>query len=106
MSKAQRDKGAGFENEIAADLRAAWGVPVKRNLGQARDSGCDLTVPPFFIECKRRALIGVYAWLDQVMACCGARVPIVVARADRREAIVIMRYADWTKIAAGELERS
>ena len=55
MSKHSRDKGATFEREIANDLTADWGTPVKRNIGQARDGGDDITVSPFRIECKRRA---------------------------------------------------
>jgi Holliday junction resolvase len=108
MSKMQRTKGATFEREIANDLTESWGVKVKRNLGQARDSGDDITVPPFRIECKRRKGIAVYEWLEQCeMACYKVmrrEFPVVIARADHKEPIVIMRYSDWKRIAAGELE--
>lgn len=108
MSRSQRDKGAGYEREIANDLKLSWGRPVARELGQARDAGCDIKVLPFYIECKRRHSLAVYAWLDQAVVAASAvpyaRYPVVIARADQRESVVIMRYADWKELAAGELE--
>ncbi len=107
MSKLSRDKGATFEREIANELSALLGRKVKRNIGQARDGGDDITLPPYRIECKRRDRIAVYAWLDQCAEACNtskdpreltpssaaeANVPIVVARGDHREAIVIMQW--------------
>lgn len=107
MGLSERRKGAGFENEIANDLSDCWGRHIKRELGQARDSGCDIKVPPFYIECKRRHRIAVYEWLKQAVDAAldipGIRYPVVVARADREDAIVIMRYSDWKELAAGEL---
>lgn len=104
MSKSQRTKGASFEREIANDLTADWGVLIQRNIGQARDGGDDITVPPFRIECKRRAGIAVYEWLEQCEAAAElSDIPVVIARADHKEAIVIMRYADWKKLAREEI---
>lgn len=111
VSKAQRNKGAGFEREIANDLTESWGKKIQRNIGQARDGGDDITVKPFRIECKRRKGISVYKWLEQCIDSMlpyhigvTLQVPIVIARADQKEAIVIMRYEDWKRMAAGELE--
>lgn len=100
MGKAQRTKGAVFEREIANDLGAMLHRPVKRNIGQARDGGDDITLPPFRIECKRRAGIAVYEWLEQCMAACQtADIPVVVARADKKDAVVVMRYVDFKVMA-------
>jgi hypothetical protein len=111
MSKSQRDKGAQFERYIANELGAKLGRKVQRNIGQARDGGDDITLPPYRIECKRRAgSIGVYPWLDQCVEACepgplspardnAARIPVVVAKADFREPIVVMRWADWLALA-------
>jgi hypothetical protein len=109
MAKFSRDKGATFEREIANELTALLGKRVKRNIGQARDGGDDITIPPYRIECKRRASIAVYAWLDQCAEACRdqsvhtmampqtepAHIPIVVGRADHREPIVVMRWSDF-----------
>ena len=97
MSKSQRIKGHSFEREIAIDLSEVFHESVKRNIGQARDGGDDITLPPFRIECKRRAHIAVYKWLEQVIAATEMddEIPVVVARADQQESIVILRYSDF-----------
>ena len=104
MSAYQRRKGATFEREIAAYLSDRLGRVVQRKLGQARDSGDDIQVGPFRIECKRRAALSVYPWLDQCLAAAGdGDIPIVVARGDGREALAIMRLEDLVPLLAGEL---
>lgn len=106
MSKTQRDKGASFEREIAAILTNHLGVKIKRNLAQSRggiDEGSDLVVGPFAIECKRRASISVYAWLDQANRDAGDKIPMVVARADGRRPIVIMDLQSALPLIGGEL---
>ena len=57
MSKYQRTKGAGYEREIVTALRETLGVDARRNLSQTRDSGADILLGKFVIECKRRASI-------------------------------------------------
>ena len=95
MSKAQRAKGATFEREVVNALKEC-GWPAARNLDQWRDGGGDINLGPYMIECKRRASIAVYDWLDQcTKAAQAGQIPVVVARGDRREAIVIMRLEDW-----------
>jgi hypothetical protein len=104
MGRMQRNKGAAFEREIANDLTKVVARPVKRKLGQARDSGNDIDLPPFRIECKRYAKIGVYVWLKQcIAACVPGDIPVVIARADAQDAIVVMLYEDFKKLAAGFL---
>lgn len=89
-----------FEREIANDLANHLRRKVKRNIGQARDGGDDITLPPFRIECKRRAGIAIYPWLEQCLAACGqGDIPIVVARADNKDAVVILRYNDFKNMA-------
>ncbi len=126
MTKRSRDKGAGFENEISRKLRAWIGaltgrVPppeaTKRKLGQARDAGNDLDVgnpnqPLLVIECKRRKTLGtVYSWLTQADAAVQARFPelvvtagdpphpMVIAREDHGEPLVILHLDDFMALA-------
>lgn len=104
MGKMHRNKGASFEREISNDLSRTFQREVKRKLGQARDSGNDIDLPPFRIECKRYAKVAVYVWLEQCMKACGlSEMPIVIARADQKESIVVMRYEDFKRLAAGVL---
>jgi Holliday junction resolvase len=103
MSAYQRTKGAGFEREISAYLSEELGRVVKRKLGQARDSGDDIQVGKFRIECKRRASLSVYAWLEQCAKACGTDTPVVIARADGQPAIAIMLLTDLVPLIRGEL---
>lgn len=112
MGKMQRTKGATYEREVAATISSRLGRPTKRMLGQARDGGHDLEqVGPWLFECKRRAKIAVYEWLDQVAKACkytanqpGGQTPVVIARADNRKSIVIMDFEDWLAMAKDVLE--
>ena len=93
MSKSQREKGANFEREICTLLTDHLGTKVKRNLAQTRGGateGSDITFGQWSIECKRRARISVYEWLDQARRDADGRTPVVIARADGRKAIAIL----------------
>jgi hypothetical protein len=96
MGKSQRTKGASFEREIANALG------VKRKIGQARDGGNDLDLPPYTIECKRRARASFsWDWMEQAIAASTPErpVPVVIVRGDRGEAFVVMRFSDWQGLA-------
>lgn len=101
MGRSQRVKGATFERDIAHRVGG------KRNIGQARDGGDDITVAHFRIECKRRKTLGtVQSWLAQATAACtrAGDVPVVVARADHGEPLVLMRFDDWLQLAQPVLD--
>lgn len=101
-----RRKGATYEREVAQQLTAAFGVPVARMLGQARDGGHDLEVGPYVIECKRRkTLPTIAAWMRQCLLAMTTHqdlektVPVIIAREDAGESLVIMRLEDWLRLA-------
>jgi hypothetical protein len=101
MGRSQRVKGATFERDIAQRLGA------KRNIGQARDGGDDITLGRFRIECKRRKRLGtVQAWLSQAEASCehADDLPVVIARQDHGEPLVLMRFEDWLAVAGPALD--
>lgn len=105
MSKSQRTKGANGEREVCDLIAADFGRTVKRQLGQARDSGEDIALPPFRIEVKRRrGGIASLRWLEQAEA--GAKPgerPIVVLREDRGSWAVLMRWSDFVALAREEV---
>lgn len=107
MGLLSRRKGATFEREIANDIRDDMGIKVTRNLDQARDGGNDINLAPFRLECKRYAKIAVYEWLRQAVASMREpyEVPVVIARADNEEAIAIMRWSDFKKLAREEITK-
>jgi hypothetical protein len=109
MSISQRRKGKNGELELCHLLTDSFGVVIKRNLSQSRDAGHDIDVPPFRIECKRRAKIHVYEWMKQVMrACPGGEhpekvTPVLMIRADGERWLVVMDLFDWMAIAREEI---
>lgn len=105
MSKSQRTKGANFEREVVRQFREL-GHHVARNLDQWRDGGGDIALKRWMFECKRRAKISVYEWMEQCKAAArGEQVPVVIARGDNKEALVIMRFEDFLEMFDA-LERS
>lgn len=94
MGRKSRTKGAAYEREIANAIGA------RRNIGQARDGGDDITHEGYRIEAKRRKrLATIEAWMAQAVASCqnDSETPIVVCRADNGESLVIMRFSDWVE---------
>lgn len=105
----QRRKGAEFERDLADIFTTMTGTKIQRVLGQARDGGHDLRIPPgtlsslpILIEAKRRARLPATSWLEQVLFAAQKQfdhpVPMVVARGDREPPIVIMRLSDWFRL--------
>jgi hypothetical protein len=96
MGASQRRKGATYEREIANAIGA------KRNIGQARDGGDDITHEGYRIECKRRARLGpMVEWMAQAVASVQEperETPVVVCRGDGGESLVILRFDDWVRI--------
>ena len=87
MSRAERDKGARGEREVATILRA-HDLPAVRtpNSGGLHVRG-DLTgVPGYHFEVKRQETARVPAWLRQAREECGDAVPVVVFRQSARVA--------------------
>lgn len=105
MSKSQRDKGAGYERELCAYFSDRLGRVVKRNIGQARDGGDDITIGKFRIEAKRRKRIGnIYGWRQQVIEASQPEdMPVVICRGDGKESLVILGLDDFTYLLRGEL---
>jgi hypothetical protein len=104
MSASQRRKGAGGEREVCALLHGEFGIVAARELGQARDSGCDIRVRPFAIEVKRRSLSGLHGWMRQAqIAARDDETPVVMVRADGEQWLVIMRFEDWARLAREEI---
>lgn len=97
MGKRQRQRGAETEREVANHLSETLGTTVKRKLGQARDSGEDISIPPFRIEVKRRKKLAVTEFIEQCET--GAQqgeIPIVIMRVDGdMRPLVMLRLHDF-----------
>jgi len=76
----QRTKGAGGERELCKLLQDELGHVVKRRLGQARDSGCDIPVPGYDIEVKRGERFQSKWFVEAVERAEPGRIPVVAWR--------------------------
>jgi hypothetical protein len=106
MSKMQRNKGAGFERDLANYL-TAHGLPAKRGIGQARSASevPDVDLAGFWIECKRHKRTNPRAALAQAIEASEGttRMPVAVCRDNgthEDDAMVTMRLVDWLRIVA------
>jgi Holliday junction resolvase len=105
IGKQNRQKGAEGEREIAAILTAELGIPVKRILGQARDSGSDISTPPYRWEIKRRKAGNIaYQWMEQaIVSLLPGERPIVAFRSDGKKWMVVMPLEEAVKLIREEL---
>ena len=102
MSASQRRKGAAGEREWCAFLAGIGIAGAKRLLGQARDGGGDVPVPPILWEVKRHAAFAVYKHLDQAKAALEQNpqcdTAAVAARGDNREWLVVLSADDFFRL--------
>lgn len=110
MGKSQRTKGAGGEREVCAILTAALGKKIERNIGQARDGGCDINAGSLVIEVKRRKTLTTFrGWYEQAKAAVKRTgdIPIVVMREDGGEFLVALSLTHFLQLTgekiAGEI---
>lgn len=97
MSASQRRKGQVGERECAALLSEEFGIVCKRTLDQPREGGCDIALPGFKPEVKRRKKLGLHAWMDQALRAAGPGIPMVMCRGDGQEWLVVFRFKDAAK---------
>jgi Holliday junction resolvase len=103
--RGKRNKGATGERELAALLSDALGRVVKRNLGQAREGGCDINIQHWNIECKRQEKIKIYDWMQQAKESCAAgQSPVVAFRKNGKDWLVTMTLNDWIGLVRECLE--
>lgn len=108
MSAYQRTKGKRHEQDIARKLRAIFGECVKRGW-QARtgSDACDVEGTPFHVECAVGAAPPLWQKLAQAERDASpGRVPVVFARRDREEGVVLMREADFLELIREWTERT
>tara|TARA_Y100000310_G_C20108003_1_gene545790 strand:+ start:220 stop:525 length:306 start_codon:yes stop_codon:yes gene_type:complete len=84
----RRNKGAGFEREVARALSTER----TGTRGKPDDEHGDVLHPDLFIQCKRRAKIGIYAWWEENKQTAEptGKEPILIVRQDRSEPLVVM----------------
>lgn len=102
--RGRRNKGSHAEREIAAILTDQLGFVVKRNLGQARDGGDDITIGQYRLEIKRQERLQIDAWSAQVEACANpSEVPVVVYRRNGQPWRVCLLLDDFIPMMRDQL---
>lgn len=109
MGKAQREKGKRGERATVNEVKDAFpwlGEAIKRGWqARAGDDAPDVDgVPGIWIECKAGAKPNPRAALQQAIAACKTRVPVVVIRDDRKEPFAVMRWPDLLRLLASVSE--
>lgn len=106
MGRLQRSRGATTEREVANYLSDQLGTVVKRKLGQARDSGEDISVPPFRIEVKRRRGFAGMSFLTQAeTGAAPGEIPLVIVRVDGdMRPVVLMRLDEFLPMMRDRLD--
>jgi len=93
-----RRKGHDYERRLAAELREVMpGAEVHRGI-QSRDGAeaADVVCPVFHVEAKRQRRPNIVSALNQAIADApDGKYALAVTKADRREALVTMRWADF-----------
>lgn len=105
MGARERRRGAQAEREFAAILSDWLGVAIKRNLGQERDSGSDLTTGRVRWEVKRHERLCVMEWCKQAQKSAkDHEIPIVAFRQDGEEWRCVLRLRDLLPLLREEVE--
>ena len=84
-----RSRGHGFERWVSKFLKKFFPYS-KRHLEYQIEEckGVDLdNTDPFAIQCKRKRNIVVYTWLEEIKD--KTAIPILIAKADRKEPIIV-----------------
>lgn len=95
-----RQKGHGFERELVTWFKS-HGIEARRGY-QSRGGGAeqaDVILPglPYHVEAKRPAKCAVYAYMEQAERDSkdSGLTPVVLLRANGKQALVLMRANDW-----------
>lgn len=107
MGKRQRQRGAETEREVANFLSEQLGMEIKRKLGQARDSGEDISVYPYRIEVKRRKKLAVTDFIEQCeTGVQPGEIPIVIMRVDGdTRPLVMLRLEHFIETMKEKIQR-
>ena len=109
QGRRNRQRGQEGEREVCALLSEAYGIKIKRALGQARDGGTDvLELKPFRFEVKRRKKV---ALLYEAMHQAEGRpfvpgtIPVVAIREDNNCWLFVLCERDFIKLAREEIAK-
>ncbi len=104
MGKMQRDKGAGFERQVAGMFRD-WGYKAFRtaqHMGKTGNAADVDGVPGLHIECKAVEKMRLYEWIAQAdrdnKASKKDAIPVVIHKANYKPVLVTMHIEDFIEM--------
>ena len=105
--KSSRTKGHSWEREVAIMLRSIF-PEARRGLQYQDGMQCsDVVNTPIHVECKRCKKVDYRAAMRQARAeCRPGYAPVVVAKDDREDAVVMMLLDDWIDLVKEWKERT
>jgi hypothetical protein len=103
MGLRSRNKGKRGEREAAAEIRRILRTEAHRGrqfCGSDESPDIVVDIPDLHFEVKRAETFRLYAALDQALADCGSRIPVVLHRANQRPWVAVIRLEDLPRLAA------
>lgn len=98
MGKAQRDKGANYEREIARRLRSVFPNAMRNVTETQTGQGVDLTgTGNLRIQCKRHKAYAPISRLEEVPKTPGV-IPVLVTKGDRQPDVAVLYLDDLLRI--------
>ena len=105
IGRSSRQRGQSAERELCALLNDALGTHVKRNLGQERDSGADITLGKYGIQVKYVKALNISKAWEQ--ACIDSEVsglePLVAHRKPGEHWKVTMDVEEFVRLVRESL---
>ena len=102
MGIRSRNKGKRGEREAAAEIRRILRTEARRGrqfCGSDESPDVETDIPDVHFEVKRAETFRLYAALEQALADCGSRIPVVLHRANNRPWVAIVRLDDLPQLA-------
>ena len=102
MGKAQREKGAAAEREVAEMLRH-HGIDARRGqvFNHEEDIVSDL---PLHLEIKRQETTKIHEWFKQSCDQSRGKTPVVVHRRSREPWMITLRFEDFLDLIGAKHE--
>ena len=94
MGKAQRDKGARAEREVAKIL-TEQGFPARRGMVFIKEPDIICDSLPLHFECKFQEKTKIHEWMKQSTEQNRGLIPTVVHRRSREDWLITMRFEDF-----------
>lgn len=99
LGRCSRRKGKTWEREVAALLRPIYPNAKRGFQSRSGRDAPDVDGTPFHIEAKHGKCVNVRGALKQALDATDGRPVVVIAKDNRSDPFVVMRFEDWLALA-------